>query len=121
MKLAKLLFAAILPIIIHSCESKPYPRLMQTAESLADTYPDSASTLLDVLQESISKEPEATRMYHRLLSIRANEDRKEYFLSDSLVKPLLEYYEKRKDKKQLPEVYYYAGKTYRELGDTPQA
>ncbi|WP_373806195.1 tetratricopeptide repeat protein, partial [Bacteroides heparinolyticus] len=91
------------------------------ADSLVSEYPDSASVLLDQLRESILQEPQATRMYYLLLTIKAKEDHRENSLSDSLIKPLLEYYEKRKDKKQLPEVYYYAGKTYRELGDTPQA
>lgn len=121
MKVTKILIAIILLSIICSCGSKPYPHLMQRADSLVNIHPDSALTLLEQLKGNIGKEPEATQMYYRLLTLKAKDNSYPVFTSDSLIRPLLSYYEKKKDKARLPEVYYYAGLTYRTLGDAPQA
>ncbi|MDR3118954.1 MAG: hypothetical protein LBU44_06000 [Mediterranea sp.] len=40
---------------------------------------------------------------------------------DSLIKPLLSYYEKAKNRADLPGIYYYAGLIYHTIGDAPQA
>lgn len=121
MKAIKLLIAIALLSAIYSCGNKPYPHLMQTADSLVDTHPDSALSLLSQLKKSIDKEPEATQMHYRILTIKAKENKHILFTSDSLVIPLLDYYEKKKDKERLPEIYYYAGMIYRIMGDSPQA
>lgn len=94
---------------------------MEMADSLVNIYPDSALTLLEQLKGNIDKEPKATQMYYRLLTLKAKDNSYPVFTSDSLIRPLLSYYEKKKDKARLPEVYYYAGLTYRTLGDAPQA
>lgn len=121
MKVTKILFAITLLSAICSCGSKPYPHLMQIADSLVDTHPDSALSLLSQLKNNIDKETEPTQMYYRILTIKAKENIHSDFTSDSLIKPLLNYYEKKKDKKRLPEIYYYAGMIYRIMGDSPQA
>ncbi|MBQ7552802.1 MAG: tetratricopeptide repeat protein [Bacteroidaceae bacterium] len=41
--------------------------------------------------------------------------------SDSLILSLVDYYEHGGDKACLGEAYYYAGSTYRDLGDAPRA
>ncbi len=60
-------------------------------------------------------------MYYQLLTIKARDKAYITHTSDSLILEVLHYYEKRKDKKHLPEAYYYAGRIYRDLGDAPQA
>lgn len=119
MKITKFLFAITVLSAIYSCGNKPYPRLMQMADSLVDTHPDSALSLLAQLERTIDKEPESTQMHYRILTIKAKENIHSDFTSDSLVKPLLDYY--KNDKKRLPEIYYYAGMIYRIIGDSPQA
>lgn len=121
MRTIKLLILVLLLTCFCACGNKPYPRAMQMADSLVNTYPDSALALLEQLKGSIEKEPEATQMYYRLLTIKAKDKPYQIFNSDSLIKPLVSYYEKKKDKKHLPEVYYYAGLAYRNIGDAPQA
>ena len=121
MKNIKSILLIFLLICFCACGNKPYPRLMQMADSLVNTHPDSALILLKELKESIEEEPEATQMYYELLTIKAKEKSHLVFTSDSLIKPLLNYYEKKKDNDHLPEVYYYAGLTYRTIGDAPQA
>lgn len=119
MKTIKFLLAIVLLSAVYSCGNKPYPRLMQVADSLVDIRPDSALSLLMQLKGSIDKEPEATQMNYNILIIRAKENTHTFFTSDSLVIPLLEYY--KNNKEQLPEIYYYAGIIYYTMGDSPQA
>lgn len=66
-------------------------------------------------------EPEATRMYYRLLCIKANDKAYIEHTSDSLILPVLHYYLEKDDERHLPEAYYYAGRVYRDLRDAPQA
>lgn len=89
------------------------------ADSLVNTFPDSALSLLVQLEKNIAKEPVSTQMYYNILTIRAKENTHTFFTSDSLVIPLLEYY--KNDKERLSEIYYYAGMIYYTMGDSPQA
>lgn len=94
---------------------------MQLADSLVNSNPDSAVTLLAQLKKDITSEPEATQMYYQLLTIKAKDKAYIMHTSDSLIKKVVKYYEDKKDKKRLPEAYYFAGRVYRDLGDAPQA
>lgn len=116
-----LLIIILLPLYFLSCDSKPYPQVLQLADSLANTCPDSAIVLLEQFKNSASQESKETQMYYQLLTIKARDKAYITHTSDSLILEVLHYYEKREDKKHLPEAYYYAGRIYRNLGDAPQA
>lgn len=107
--------------LFGSCTPRPYPSLLQTADSLASACPDSARSLLASLAEQMNEAPEATRMYYYLLCIKADDKAYISHTSDSLIQVVLHYYEKNNDRQHLPEAYYYAGRVYRDLGDAPQA
>lgn len=94
---------------------------MQIADSIVDAAPDSAVALLAQLKDSILSEPKSTRMYYNLLTIKAKDKAYIPHTSDSLILQVIHYYENKEDEKHLPEAYYYAGRTYRDLGDAPQA
>ncbi len=115
------LFLVLVLLGFCSCGHKPYPQSLIAADSLTNVLPDSAITLLRNIENTLQNEPEATRMYYRLLCIKAND--KAYILhtSDSLILPVLHYYIEKDDERHLPEAYYYAGRVYRDLGDAPQA
>ena len=119
--MAQALFLVLVLSGFCSCGHKPYPQPLITADSLTNVLPDSAVTLLKSIGNALQNEPEATRMYYRLLCIKAND--KAYILhtSDSLILPVLHYYIEKDDERHLPEAYYYAGRVYRDLGDAPQA
>lgn len=119
--MAQALFLVLVLSGFCSCGHKPYPQSLITADSLTNVLPDSAITLLKSIGNALQNEPEATRMYYRLLCIKAND--KAYILhtSDSLILPVLHYYIEKDDERHLPEAYYYAGRVYRDLGDAPQA
>lgn len=94
---------------------------MQVADSIVNTNPDSAVVLLDELIDSILSEPKSTQMYYHLLSIKARDKAYIPHTSDSLILQVVQYYENKEDKKNLPEAYFYAGRICRDLGDAPQA
>lgn len=114
-------FFFLLLLCLNACNEKPVQHALSTADSLANMVPDSAILFLESLKEEMTTAPEATRMYYRLLCIKAKD--KAYILhtTDSLILPILNYYIEKDDKRHLPEAYYYAGRVYCDLGDAPQA
>lgn len=121
MKRINLISILFLALCLHACISKPHPYTLQAADTLVYSNADSAIALLEQLKDSIASESEATQNYYRLLWIKANDKAYIHHSSDSLMRLVLDYYEDKADKKQLPEVYYYAGRVYSDLGDAPQA
>ena len=121
MKLTKLLFIIFLLSHFYSCDNKPLPYTMKVANSLVNTHPDSVLALLKQFRDSINLEPKETQIYYQLLTIKAKDKAYITHTSDSILLKVLHYYENKKDKRHLPEVYYYAGRVYRDLGDAPQA
>ena len=116
-----ILHLALLLLGLYACDNRPFPHAMQVADSLANTAPDSAITLLQQIEDSILSEPEATRVYYDLLRIKAQDKAYVTHTSDSIIRQVVCYYRKEKDEKNLPKALYYAGRVYRDLGDTPQA
>ena len=98
-----------------------YPAQLLLADSLASADPTTALTLLSAMEEDMAQAPKATQMLHRLLSIKAADKAYIPHTSDSLILPVVEYYEQGGDPDYLGEAYYYAGRVYRDLNDAPLA
>ena len=107
--------------LLAACRPARYPQVLQEADSLASACPDSAVSLLHGLRAEMAEERRAVQMYYRLLCIKAQDKAYIPHTSDSAVLSVLHYYEERKDRRHLPEAYYYAGRVCRDLGDAPQA
>lgn len=109
-------------LCLFACHYTPhYPETMLRAEQLMDVAPDSVLTLLAGFKDSVWAESEATQMYYKLLTIKANDKCYISHTSDSLMKVLVSYYESHGTSAQLMEVYYYQGSVYRDLQDAPRA
>ena len=98
-----------------------YPPVLQEADSLCAVLPDSAVSLLRAVAEDMRQEPEHVQKRFHLLTIKADDKAYITHTSDSLILSLVDYYEHGGDKAYLGEAYYYAGSTYRDLGDAPRA
>ena len=107
--------------VIVSCGQHRYPPLLLAADSLCNVKPDSAVSLLLKLRPQMRQEGKAARMYYDLLRIKAADKTDRLNPSADSILPLVAYYEGRGDKRLLPTAYYYAGRTYYELHDAPQA
>ena len=106
-----------------SCQrvGKPYPAAMQRAIGLLSTRPDSALYYLSQLDSQMADEPEETRMYHALLTLRAEDKLYVRQTSDSLIKSIVIYYNKQGDATKRLEAYYMLGRIYRTIGNLPQS
>lgn len=108
-------------LCLSACQQKPHLQIFNIADSLINVQPDSAIVFLKSMEHRMDSASEAQQMRFQLLCIKANDKAYIPHTSDSLILSLLHYYTKKRDKTFLPEVYYYAGRVYRDLGDAPQA
>lgn len=100
---------------------KEYPEAMQQAIRCLDTNPDSARFYLASISSNILEEPEETRMYHALLTLRAEDKLYVRQTSDSLIKSIVTYYNKQGDTAKRLEAYYMLGRIYRDLDEPLEA
>lgn len=113
--------AAALFMLLSSCSKSEYRKSLTEADSIASVNPQRAMVMLDSMKQEMAGAPEHEQMYYKLLCIKAPDKAYIKHTSDSMILKLVEYYETEGDKKLLPEAYYYAGRTYLYLYDTPQA
>lgn len=59
--------------------------------------------------------------YYRLLKVMADDRSYVTHTTDSLIVPVIKYYERHGSDRELAKAYYYGGSVYRDLGDAPQA
>lgn len=111
----------LLAICLCGCRHSSELSNLATADSLANVNPDSALTLLGEMTNELPDAPEDFRMRHRLLTVKARDKAYITHTSDSLILPVVRYYEQRNEQEVLPEVYYYAGRVCRDMNDAPQA
>ncbi|MDO4163634.1 MAG: hypothetical protein Q4D56_04500 [Bacteroides sp.] len=108
-------------LAFSACKEQKYPHSLLVADSLSYICPDSVMWMLNGLKGVMQKEPEATQKYYQLLCLKAKDKSYIRHTSDSLILSLLRYYEEKGDGQLLPEVYYFAGRVYANLNDTPKA
>ena len=116
-----LLYLVILLMTFGCQRHYQYPLVLQEADSLCVALPDSAVALLKSICDDMQQAPEFVQMRYKLLTIKANDKAYINHTSDSLILSLVDYYEHGGDPSYLGEAYYYAGSTYRDLGDAPRA
>lgn len=116
-----LLYLVILLMTFGCQRHYQYPLVLQEADSLCVAQPDSAVALLKSISDDMRQEAEHIQMRYKLLTIKANDKAYINHTSDSLILSLVDYYEHGGDPAFLGEAYYYAGSTYRDLGDAPRA
>jgi len=98
-----------------------YPAEFALADSLAEhNEAQRALALLDSVSGDVALWTEPVRMRYALLRYKAQDKSYVPITSDSTILPILRYYEQTREE-WLPEAYYYAGRTYTDLGDAPRA
>lgn len=114
-------FLAGLSISFACTSDVSYPEAIQEAERCIVEHPDSALTYLSSLDSAIQYEPEETRMYHALLTIKAKDKLYITHTSDSVIKKVVRFYESYGNSDKLMEAYHYMGSVYRDMNDAIQA
>ena len=117
----KYLCLFVLLMVVGCQHHYQYPPILQEADSLCVAQPDSAISLLKSISAEMQQAPAYVQKRYHLLTIKANDKAYITHTSDSLILSLVDYYEHGGDKDFLGEAYYYAGSTYRDLGDAPRA
>ncbi len=112
----------VLLAFVFACRRPVYSPQLVEADSLCEVNEtERALKTLHLLAKDTAQMNDDELFYYHLLTIKASD--KSYIpnTSDSLIRRILAHYENGGDERLLPEVYYYAGRVYSDLGDAPQA
>lgn len=114
-------FCILAALLCASCVKHAYPQALVEADSLCYTNPQVALKKLQSIRRGLDTTNTADWMYYRFVKLKAQE--KAYVPHSDLanINQLITYYEGKGDKTLLSEVYYFAGSTYFDLHDSPQA
>lgn len=105
--------------IFSACTGHPNDsRLLRISEIVADEPEKALATLDSINPDDLS---ESNRHFFDFLSIKAKDKAYIIHTSDSLILDVIDYYSKYKSSELYPEVLYYGGRVYRDLGDGPMA
>ena len=88
-------------------------------DALCDLDPRLAMSMLDSIDYGSLSEKD--RHLHDLLSIKSRDKAYVMHTSDSLILDVIDYYSSHKNDSHYPEVLYYGGRVYSDIGDLPAA
>lgn len=110
-----------LAILLASCADKAdYSILLKQSDSLMESRPDSALTLLDGIPTKELK-TDADRAYYALLLTQARDKNYIKQRDDSLIQSAISYYNQTSNTEMQARSYYYCGCVYRDLKDEKKA
>lgn len=105
---------------LFSCSSSVKNPLLLSADSLMETHPDSALSILESIS-SPQKLTRAERAYYAVLLTQAKHKNYIPLDDDSLIQTAVEYYGDRKKSINAARAHYYLGATYYDKGRMPFA
>lgn len=112
----------VLLAFVFACRRPIYSPQLVEADSLCEVNEtERALKTLHLLAKDTAQMNDDELFYYHLLTIKASDKSYVPSTSDSLIRRILAHYENGGDERLLPEVYYYAGRVYSDLGDAPQA
>lgn len=107
--------------VFASCHRYEYSPQLVEADSLCEVKPDSAVKVLRFMAKDTAVMNDDNLYYYLLLTLKAADKSFVTHTSDTLARRIVAHYEEGGDERLLPEVYYYAGRVYSDIGDAPQA
>ena len=106
-----ILFAAVLLLSCSAREIKDARKILDNVESFIQERPDSALSVLEGIDKSNLNNKELKARHGLLLSMALDKNFID-LTSDSLIAPVVKYYEGTKDYDHLFKAYYYLGRIY---------
>lgn len=106
-----ILFAAVLFLSCGAREIKDARKILDNVESFIQERPDSALSVLEGIDKSNLNNKELKARHGLLLSMALDKNFID-LTSDSLIAPVVKYYEGTKDYDHLFKAYYYLGRIY---------
>lgn len=113
------LFVVLLWVIIQGCERQVADERLRCIDVLTSDNPQQTIVMLDSVDRGSLNE--YNRHYYDLLTIKAIDKAFIQHTSDSLYLTVLDYFERHKNAPIYPEVLYYGGRVYSDMGDYPRA
>ncbi|MDR1202816.1 MAG: hypothetical protein LBL58_14475, partial [Tannerellaceae bacterium] len=107
-------------ILFFGCTNGTVREELAWVENLMESRPDSVLALLDSIP-SPEKMSKAHYAEYCLLLTEARDKNYYTFMSDSLIRVAVVYYEGVKDARKLSKAYYYMGRVHQELQEIPYA
>ena len=121
----KVIYLLLILLILASCAgNRKYDDLMLRADSIMDVDDDSATVAIRMLDGVKSKLPEFTtgqRMCYELLRHKAMNKAYVSFTSDSIMKEVVDYYDRHGSANERMLANYVLGCVYRDLHEAPMA
>ena len=111
----------LMVIALVSCSDNDALKMVERIKDIGNNDPEQALLMLDSIKSDMTHESEYVRMKCTLLDIRLKDKADIIPTSDSTIKVVTRYFEKRDNVKDIQEAYYYAGSVYRDLQDTPRS
>lgn len=107
-----------LVLLLPACKEEPeIPAELKAINKAIESDKPGIYYMLQDYKPKARRQPEAVRMYYDYLTIKYEDQISFRHPSDSLIKGIVHYYEKKNDRRMLPEVYYLAGRVYASFGD----
>ena len=107
-----------LVLLLPACKEEPkIPAELKAINEAIESDKPGIYYMLQDYKPKVQRQPEAVRMYYDYLTIKYEDQITFHHPSDSLIKGIVHYYEKKNDRRMLPEVYYLAGRVYASFGD----
>ena len=98
------------------CQHKTvYPNALIRIDSVIAHHPDSALSMLDLLDDFMLTQPEKIQMYHCFLKTKAREECRQPHVSDCSMNRVVEYYQENGPSEKLMEAYFLLACVYRDL------
>lgn len=120
-RITHILFPLILLVLLCcSCDNQYKARLVGI-DSLVDVCPDSARMQLVAMQDEMDDAPGNVRNYYNLLRVKADNKASVTLTTDSLILPVVQYYEQHVAEGHLPEAYYLLGRAYSDMRESEKA
>ena len=108
-------------LLLVGCSGDGYTPELRAIDTIINEKPDSALHLLDSLSTEATAWPKSQRMRHRLLTMKAQNKAYVPFISDTIAKDLVSYYDDNGSPNDRLLARYLLGCVYRDLGEAPHA
>ena len=119
-----ILFLMMLLPLLYSCDNKENRLIvsqLDAADSLCSVDPNKASLLIKSLEADVTKSQNSNYYRWLLLNIKATDKADIPLTSDSIIKDIVSFFDANDDINCQIESYYYLGRTYVEMHDSPRA
>ena len=114
-----ILFVVVGVIVLSGCRHQVHDHRLERIAAIVSENPHVAmDSLASIDRETLSG---TDRHYYDFLTVKSRDKAYVRHTSDSLYLSVLDYYTKHRDDPLYPEVLYYGGRVYSDLGDYPTA